>query len=83
VLLESALTLQGPFSPSADCIELYPGPPPNQMPKGASLGSFLDSKNQKKVLMGYSGICVSKSEDGREMYPLKDFTPGVVSHMCV
>lgn len=50
VELESALILQGPFSFRSPIMELLLGPPFIQMLSGALLGSFRDSKNQKKVL---------------------------------
>ena len=54
VPLESLLTLQGPFSPNAALTEGTPGPPWIHIDRGAFLGSFRASKNQKKVLTSYS-----------------------------
>lgn len=51
VELESLLIIQGPFSVSKPIMEEEPGPPFIHMERGALAGSFLDSKNQKKVLM--------------------------------
>ena len=53
VEFESGLTAQGPFSDRSPSIELLPGPPFIQIDSGALEGSFLASKNQKKVLIGY------------------------------
>lgn len=52
VELESACTMQGPFSPRASAVDDAPGPPFSQMARGAWSGSFRDSKNQKNVLIG-------------------------------
>lgn len=51
VELESSFIIQGPFSVSKPIMEEEPGPPFIQIERGALAGSFLDSKNQKKVLM--------------------------------
>jgi hypothetical protein len=53
VEFESGLTKHGPFSLSNPSIDELPGPPFIQIESGAFAGSFLDSKNQKKVLISY------------------------------
>lgn len=50
VLFESAATKQGPFSDKAPIRDEPPGPPLSQIASGALRGSFLDSKNQKKLV---------------------------------
>jgi hypothetical protein len=47
VEFESALTWQGPCSVNSPCIDELPGPPFNQMVRGAFAGSLRASKNQK------------------------------------
>lgn len=49
VLLESSLTKHGPFSDRRPSRDEPPGPPFNQIVKGALWGSFRASKNQKKL----------------------------------
>ena len=53
VEFESELIKHGPNSRNKPSIELDPGPPFIQIERGAFWGSFLDSKNQKNVLISY------------------------------
>jgi hypothetical protein len=61
VELESEFTKHGPFSRNSPSIELLPGPPFIQIDSGAFSGSFLDSKNQKNVLISYVWFCTPRS----------------------
>jgi hypothetical protein len=81
--LESGSTEHGPFSTNKPISEELPGPPFIQMESGAFSGSFLDSKNQKNVLIGYgcSSFRSPKVPAGKCTYPEYDFTPSVVSQI--
>jgi hypothetical protein len=56
VELESAPTKQGPFSWSNPIIDEPPGPPFNQIDRGALTGSLRASKNQKKLSSGFKKV---------------------------
>jgi hypothetical protein len=53
VEFESEWMEQGPLPRSNPIILLLPGPPLIHIDNGALVGSFLDSKNQKNVLISY------------------------------
>jgi len=62
---ESSITRHGPFSPTAAVIEGTPGPPCNQIERGAYCGDFLASKYQKYIFA--SDDLLSVSFTGRVM----------------
>lgn len=49
MLVESFLTVQGPFSAKSPSRDEPPGPPFSQIARGASWGAERDSKNQKNL----------------------------------
>lgn len=78
---------QGPFSWNKPIMELQPGPPLNQVARGAVVGLSLDSKNQNHMYAPATHMLNRIHVQWRESllatvrYPEYWFTPAVVSQI--